>query len=90
MAHRSNGPRNVIGSYEAKTHFANILDQVARGESIIITRHGERIAVLSPYKNEKDEANTDTLLIQIAKLREKVASGSSEETKELKHKGHRH
>ena len=29
-----------IGAYEAKTHFLRLLDRVARGESLTITRHG--------------------------------------------------
>ncbi|MCL6614626.1 MAG: type II toxin-antitoxin system prevent-host-death family antitoxin, partial [Firmicutes bacterium] len=29
-----------IGSYEAKTHLARLLEQVSRGETITITKHG--------------------------------------------------
>lgn len=37
-----------IGVYEAKTHFPRLLDEVARGESITITRHGRPVARLVP------------------------------------------
>ncbi len=37
-----------IGSYEAKTHLPRLLDEVAGGESIEITKHGVPVAVLSP------------------------------------------
>lgn len=37
-----------IGVYEAKTHLPRLLDRVALGESITITRHGQPVAVLSP------------------------------------------
>lgn len=37
-----------VGIYEAKTHLARILDEVERGETITITRHGRPIAKLSP------------------------------------------
>jgi prevent-host-death family protein len=37
-----------IGSYEAKTHFAQLLDAVERGETIMITRHGVPVARLIP------------------------------------------
>ena len=30
----------LIGASEAKTHLPRLLDRVARGESLIITRHG--------------------------------------------------
>lgn len=35
-----------IGAFEAKTHFSQLLDQVERGEEIIITRYGEAVAKL--------------------------------------------
>jgi prevent-host-death family protein len=38
----------TIGSHEAKTHLAELLDRVSRGEQILITRHGKPAAVLSP------------------------------------------
>lgn len=41
-----------IGSYEAKTHLSSLLDSVAKGEKIIITRKGTPIAILAPYQEE--------------------------------------
>jgi len=38
----------TVGSYEAKTHLPALLDRVAKGERITITRHGVAIAVLVP------------------------------------------
>lgn len=38
----------TVGSYEAKTHLSAILDRVAQGEQITITRHGVPVAVLTP------------------------------------------
>ena len=37
-----------IGSYEAKTNLPRLLDEVARGETITITKHGVPVAVLAP------------------------------------------
>jgi prevent-host-death family protein len=37
-----------VGAYEAKTRLSSLLDDVERGESIAITRHGQTIAVLVP------------------------------------------
>lgn len=37
-----------VGAYEAKTHLAELLDRVQRGEQIVITRHGKPIARLIP------------------------------------------
>ena len=38
----------TVGSYEAKTHLPRLLERVARGERITITRHGVPVAMLVP------------------------------------------
>jgi prevent-host-death family protein len=38
----------TIASFEAETHFAELLDRVEGGESITITRSGRPVAVLTP------------------------------------------
>ena len=38
----------TVGAFEAKTHLAELLDRVSRGETIIITRHGVPAARLVP------------------------------------------
>jgi len=38
----------TIGAYEAKTHLARLLEEVAGGETITITKHGVPIAELRP------------------------------------------
>lgn len=37
-----------VGAYHAKTHLAQLLDRVERGERITITRHGRVVAELRP------------------------------------------
>lgn len=37
-----------VGSYEAKTHLPRLLDEVASGASITITKHGVPVAILIP------------------------------------------
>jgi prevent-host-death family protein len=37
-----------VGAYEAKTHLPALLERVARGEQITITKHGRPIARLVP------------------------------------------
>ncbi|MDX2236043.1 MAG: type II toxin-antitoxin system prevent-host-death family antitoxin [Hyphomonadaceae bacterium] len=37
----------IVGAYEAKTRLAALLDRVAAGEDVIITRHGRPIARLT-------------------------------------------
>ncbi len=38
----------TIGAYEAKTHLPRLLDEVAHGETITITKHGVPVAMLVP------------------------------------------
>ncbi len=45
-----------ISYYEARTHFSELLDQVARGKQILITRRGRPAALLTP---PPDEARKD-------------------------------
>ena len=45
-----------IGASEAKTHLAQLLDRVARGESLTITRHGKPVARLVPVAGDRDRA----------------------------------
>ena len=44
--------RSVMGAYEAKTHFSELLARVARGEIVTITRHGAAVARLIPVKQK--------------------------------------
>jgi prevent-host-death family protein len=40
--------QNSIGAYDAKTRFSELLERVAGGEEITITRHGNPVARLVP------------------------------------------
>jgi prevent-host-death family protein len=37
-----------VGVHEAKTHLSRLLDEVAAGEKVVITRRGEEVASLVP------------------------------------------
>jgi prevent-host-death family protein len=37
-----------LGAYEARTHLSRLLDEVERGESYAITKHGRPVALLVP------------------------------------------
>lgn len=43
-----------VGSYEAKTHLPRLLDDVARGDVIIITKRGVPVAQLKPMPRAAD------------------------------------
>ncbi len=62
----------TIGAFEAKTHFASLLERVARGEQIVITKHGRPIAKLSPVGG----ADRERAKRAIARLKE-LAKGQT-------------
>jgi len=37
-----------IGAYEARTKFADLLERVASGDTVTVTKHGVPVAVLKP------------------------------------------
>jgi antitoxin (DNA-binding transcriptional repressor) of toxin-antitoxin stability system len=38
----------TMGFYEARTHLSELLDHVAKGKKVLITRHGKPAALLGP------------------------------------------
>ncbi len=40
----------TVGAYEAKTKLSRLLERVANGERIVITKHGVPVAVLEPFQ----------------------------------------
>jgi prevent-host-death family protein len=57
---------DTIGTFEAKTHLTRLLERVAAGEQITITRHGTPVARLVPVKSTGSRQIRET----IAKLKE--------------------
>ncbi|HLQ34783.1 MAG TPA: type II toxin-antitoxin system prevent-host-death family antitoxin [Chloroflexota bacterium] len=45
----------TVGSYEAKTHLPRLLDEVAKGETITITKNGKPVALLIPAEEVERE-----------------------------------
>ncbi len=50
-----------VGSYEAKTHLPALLDRVAQGEQITITRHGVPVAMLVPASDARRHDVRETI-----------------------------
>jgi prevent-host-death family protein len=78
---------DTIGTFEAKTHLTRLLDRVAAGEQITITRHGTPIARLVPVNSAGPRQLRET----IAKLKEfsKGQKLGSLKAKDLINKGRR-
>jgi prevent-host-death family protein len=59
----------TIGAFEAKTHFAQLLQRVERGEEITITRRGKAIARLVPAAASP---NREDVLATFRRLRDRA------------------
>lgn len=57
-----------IGAYEAKTHLPRLLDEVAAGETITITKHGRAVAVLAPVP-DKSGVSVDEAIAGLRQFR---------------------
>lgn len=58
-----------VGAYEAKTHLPKLLERVAQGERITITKHGVPVAILQPYDPEKT-VDVENVITQLRDFRE--------------------
>jgi prevent-host-death family protein len=64
-----------VGAHEAKTHLPRLLDQVEAGESIVITRHGRDVAILSVISPAAGRPDAATAIAQWRKARKGVTLG---------------
>lgn len=60
-----------IQASEAKVHLPQLLDEVERGETLVITRHGRRIARLVPEQDRRQE-EIDKALAGIREMRQRT------------------
>jgi prevent-host-death family protein len=82
-----------IPASNAKTHLARLLDEVERGETIAITRHGRRIARIVPERQRRQEeidaAITDMKALA-KEIREQHGAMTIEEILSLRHEGRKY
>jgi prevent-host-death family protein len=64
-----------IGAFEAKTHLSDLLDRVARGEKITITRHGVPAALLVPVTEAAPKMTHKEIVEGMRALRKRVKPG---------------
>jgi prevent-host-death family protein len=65
----------TVGAFEVKTRLSELLDRVAAGEQITITRHGAPVAVLAPIKTTMTRAEKDKVVAEIRRLRKGIRLG---------------
>jgi prevent-host-death family protein len=90
----------TVGAFEAKTKFSELLDRVAGGEEIVVTRHGKTVARIIPEglpdaeaERKAREAKAAEIMSEFARVREMLrAEGvtfTHDEIIELKDLGRR-
>ncbi len=78
-----------IQASDAKTHLPQLLDDVERGETIVITRHGRPIARIVPEAERRRE-EIDKAIDSIRALRKRAGKIALEELLTARHEGHRY
>ena len=74
----------TIGAFDAKTHFSALLDRVAKGESITITRHGMPAALLVPVAEGARLSHKD-IVAGMRALRSRVKPGKMSVREMIEH-----
>ena len=77
----------TVGAFEAKTHFSALLERVARGEEVVITKHGKPVARMVAAATV-DQADVDDAVEQLRRLRKGTTLGGLS-WKELRDEGRR-
>lgn len=77
----------TVGAFEAKTHLSMLLDRVAAGEEVVITKHGKPVARLIGAQSA-DNARVNAAFEQLKALRKGTTLGGLS-WRELRDEGRR-
>jgi prevent-host-death family protein len=78
-----------VQSSDAKARLPQLLDEVERGETIIITRHGRPIARIVP-EVDSQAAETRKAMDRIVAFRQTMPNLSLDEILSARHEGHKY
>lgn len=79
----------AVQASDAKARLAQLLDDVERGETIIITRHGRAIARIVPDAGRRQE-EVDAAIETIKGLRKHTGKVTLDDLLSARHEGHRY
>lgn len=77
-----------VGASKARTHFSALLDEVARGETIIITKRGRAVARLTPPEAPDRQGAVVAARI-LRDLRQRVGWATTEDILQMRDEGQR-
>lgn len=78
----------TIGAFAAKTHLSALLEDVARGETILITKRGRPVAKLGPPE-ESRAARAAEAAARIRQFRKRVGFATTDEILRMRDQGRR-
>ena len=64
-----------VGAFEAKNTLGSLLDRVEKGEEVVITRRGKRVARLVPDRGTHDREAARRAVEDIIEMRKGVTLG---------------
>src|SRR5436305_4714726 len=65
----------TVGAHEAKTHLSQLIEEVARGQKVAITKNGTPVALLVPVQSTQ-KADVREVIRQLRELRRGITLGS--------------
>lgn len=78
-----------VGSFEAKTHLAQLLERVAKGEEFTITKHGKPVARLVPATDVKPKPDVRQVIEQLKAFSKGNTLGKGVTVRDLIEEGRR-
>jgi prevent-host-death family protein len=78
-----------IQASDAKAHLPQLLDDVERGETLIITRHGRPIARIIPETHRRQE-EMDRAIDAIRAIRARTGNITLADLLSARHEGHKY
>lgn len=75
------------GAFEAKTHFSEMLNIVAHGETCVITKHGMKVALLIPFSAEEIGSPAEEAVRTIKAIRKGITLGKKLSIKKMRAEG---
>jgi prevent-host-death family protein len=79
---------DTVAAFAAKTHFSQLLERVAKGECITITRHGTPVARLVPARPAADKARVREAIARLKEFGKRHSLGGLD-WQELRDEGRR-
>ena len=74
----------TVGAFEAKTHLSTLLDRVAEGEDVIITKHGKPVArLVSAVRVDRDRVNDAFEKLKLLRKRTTLGGLSWQELRDI-------